>query len=385
MGRVRRMNGVHVSDEPRYHRIMVRGVVSGMSRTDIEEQPSTSLDPLRAALGRLPGFGDVAADALEPMRVKGLVHEHIRVRGRGVVLRVPHWSQFGLAPADNLAYQTACFERAAPSGATPRLRGVIPIQPGLPYGALVVDDIVGRAPRLPDDMGAIADCLAAIHKVPVPPEEGRAPLFVHADPVAGALDFIDRQAAYLPDSGIAADARRQIDDEIAWARAFAAEAKGRDHPITLVGTDTHPGNFLVDDGGRAVFVDLEKALYGSPAIDLAHASIYTSTMWDAEIATPLDPADVHRFYDRYLGLVPEDLAERLRPWLTPLRRLTWLRTTTWCAKWTVESTAADQSDGQQSSGWAARRRDPALIGAVRARIADYFDPKTIARIRREWS
>ena len=40
---------------------------------------------------------------------------------------------------------------------------------------------------------------------------------------------------------------------------------------------------MIEAAGRAVFVDLEKALYGSPAVDLAHASIYTSTMWDPEI------------------------------------------------------------------------------------------------------
>ena len=356
-----------------------------MRTTDVREDTSTPLDILHPALARLPEFGDVAMDALEPMRVKGLVHEHIRVRGRNVVLRVPHWSQFGLDPATNLAYQTACFERAGPSGATPRLRGVVPIQPGLPYGALVVDEIAGRAPRLPDDMAAIAECLAAIHNLPVPSESDRAPLFVHADPVAGALGFIEAQAAFLPKIEIADDARRQIEDEIAWARGFAAEAQGRDQPITLVATDTHPGNFLVEDGGKAVFVDLEKALYGSPCIDLAHASVYTSTMWDADIAASLAQDEIDRFYSRYLDLVPADLGERLRPWLIPLRRLTWLRTTTWCIKWTAESAGAADAAGQQTSGWAARRRDPALIAGVRARIADYFDPETIARIRRDWS
>ena len=46
-------------------------------------------------------------------------------------------------------------------------------------------------------------------------------------------------------------------------------------------TDTHPGNFLIDetrDGeAKAVIVDLEKALYGSPGIDLAYATVYSST------------------------------------------------------------------------------------------------------------
>ena len=53
------------------------------------------------------------------------------------------------------------------------------------------------------------------------------------------------------------------------ARAEARRGAG-DQAITLVLTDTHPGNFLIRPDGQAVIVDLEKALYGSPGIDLAH-------------------------------------------------------------------------------------------------------------------
>ena len=63
-------------------------------------------------------------------------------------------------------------------------------------------------------------------------------------------------------------------------------------------------------------------------------------MWDPEIATVLDPASVEAFYARYLDRVPAPLAEALGPWLAPLRRLTWLRTTTWCAKWRIEAAKA---------------------------------------------
>lgn len=210
---------------------------------------------------------------------------------------------------------------------------------------------------------------------------------MHADAVFGTLRFIETQAVCLPEAGLAVEAARQIDDELDWARRFAAESHGRNQPITLVGTDTHPGNFLVEPSGRAVFVDLEKSLYGSPAIDLAHASVYTSTMWDPEIAAVLDPATVEAFYARYLARVPTPLAEALRPWLAPLRRLTWLRTTTWCAKWRVEAAKAPATTGSTRwhSAWSAERHDAGLIAGVRARIDDYFDPDTIARIRTEWT
>ncbi len=339
------------------------------------------------ALRRVEGFADIEPAGLQPMLVKGLAHEHIRIVGRDLVLRVPRLSQFGLEPGANLDYQRACFERAEASGATPCFHGILPVEDRIPYGALIVEEIIGRAPRLPGDMAALGDGLAALHMVPLPAEGSRAPLTVHADAVSGTLQFIETQAAYLPEAGLVADAARQIEDELTWARRFAAESRGHDQPITLVGTDTHPGNFLVESAGRAVFVDLEKALYGSPAVDLAHASVYTSTTWDPEIASVLEPTAVEKFYARYLNSIPAPLAAALRPWLAPLRRLTWLRTTTWCAKWRIEAAKAPATTGstRERSAWSAERYDAGMIAGVRARIDDYFDPNTIARIRAEWT
>lgn len=347
------------------------------------------IDALCAALNRVDGFAGTRPETLEPMPVKGLVHAHIRIRGRGMVLRVPRLSQFGFEPARNLAYQAACFERAFPGGSTPELHAVIPPSRDIPFGALVVEEIVGRAPRLPGDLPVMAECLAAMHILPVPEAAACAPLTLHTDPVVGTIGFIETQAAYLSEAGLASDSARQVEDEIAWARRFAAQAEGSDQPIGLVGTDTHPGNFLIGTAGpnregRAVFVDLEKALYGSPAIDLAHASVYTSTMWEPDSAAALTRADVEAFYSHYLGCVPEALAGRMRPWLAPLRRLTWLRTTTWCLKWKVEASKPAGEGSGATSLWSADRMDPALIAAVRARVDDYFDPATITRIRAEW-
>ncbi len=41
-------------------------------------------------------------------------------------------------------------------------------RPGLPGGALIVDFIEGRAPRLPDELEAMADTLAQLHSLPLP-------------------------------------------------------------------------------------------------------------------------------------------------------------------------------------------------------------------------
>jgi hypothetical protein len=336
-----------------------------------------ALEALASRLAALPAFDGVRSDDLAPMRTRGLMHAHVLLRGRGQVLRIPRAGSFGMGPVANLAYQSACFDRAFPSGHVPKRFAALEPSPEIPWGALVIEAISGDMPQLPADLGAVAEALAALHALPVPDVADRPPLLFHGDPVGATVAVIAAQAAYLDRAGVGEDSRRQIDEEIGWARGFAGRSAGTEQPVALVGTDTHPGNFLVPRPGRAVFVDLEKMLYGSPAIDLAHASVYTSTMWDPEAATALADADVAAFYETYFAAVGPAAADRLRPWCLPLRRLTWLRTTTWCAKWRVES-----RDGAE---WSAASHDPDYIAKVRARIADYFDPQTIARIRAGFS
>lgn len=339
------------------------------------------LDDLHAALAVRPDSRGVVRADLERLDVGGIAHDHVRVRGHRiggspVLLRVPRLSQWGLRPEDNLAYQRSCFERAAPSGATPRLLGVLDVSPALPWGALLVEEIAGRKPKLPGEMAAIARTLARIHRLPVSPRTDCAPLRYHENAVAGTLEAIETQAAFLDAAGIAAPARAMIEEEIAWARDFAEEAASRPQTPRLVATDAHPGNFLVTEEGIAVFVDLEKMLYGAPAIDLAHASLYTSTMWDPDIATPLDAGEVGAFLAAYFEAAGPRLADEVRPWVLPMRRLTWLRTLTWCIRWRVLSAQAED--------WSADRLDPATRAHAETIVADYVSPARIAAIRAEW-
>ena len=83
------------------------------------------------------------------MADKGLAHWHFRLPGTGWIARVPKQSQMNLPAEANLAYQSACFVRAAPSGHTPKLLGVLSPSEHLPRGALLVEEIVGRPARLP--------------------------------------------------------------------------------------------------------------------------------------------------------------------------------------------------------------------------------------------
>lgn len=343
--------------------------------------PTDLLDALHDALAARPDCRGVARDDLALLDVCGIAHDHVRVQGHRIdgaplLLRVPRLSQWGLAPEDNLAYQRSCFARALPSGATPRFLGVLAVSHALPMGALLVEEIAGRKPRLPDEMAAIAQTLARIHKLPVPPRDDCAPLRFHENAVAGTLAAIETQAAFINAAGIAAPARAMIEEEIAWAQDFAAEAAGRPQSPHLVATDAHPGNFLVTADGSAVFVDLEKMLYGAPAIDLAHASLYTSTMWDPDIATALDAGEVATFLAAYFEAAGPELAAEVRPWVLPMRRLTWLRTLTWCIRWRVLSA--------RNEDWSADRLDPATRAHIESTVADYVSPERIEAVRSEW-
>lgn len=348
---------------------------------------TANLPALLSSLHDIEGFGDTALEDLQPLEVKGLAHDHVEVRARGLLLRVPKQSQFAMAALENLNYQAACFRRVAESGHAPSLHAVIAPCESIPMGALLVEKIEGRPPSLPQDLEALAECMAQVHSLPVTDRAQRAPLEDHADPVAGAMVEIEQQAEFLDTAGLEEAARAEIDAELVWARNFAAECEGRPQPQTLVLTDTHPGNFLIGVGGRAFIVDLEKALYGSPATDLAHATIYSSTTWDTDVYADLSIGEVTAFYRHYLNTVPAELAEVLRPWMLPLRRVTFLRAVTWCAKWRVlqsRSKIENKHDADSTEDWSAENNTSELVAHVAGRVDEYLKAKTLQRMRAEW-
>ncbi|MGE0256665.1 MAG: aminoglycoside phosphotransferase [Alphaproteobacteria bacterium] len=336
------------------------------------------LSRLHGALVALPGFGDVAREALVPMpEATGVSHDHVRLAGRGLVLRVPRFRQSGAPAAAFLAAQAAAFARASVSGHVPALAAVLDCSDVLPGGALVVTDIAGRKPALAGatrdaDLAAMARALAAIHTLPVPPPDARVPLPVHADPFAETLAAIEAQAAFIERAGLAPASRRALLEELDWARAAAAGAT-RPAPV-LAGSDTHPGNFLIDAAGKAWFVDLEKAAYGAAAIDLAHATLPTSTGWDPDIAATVPDAAVAAFERTWAAAAGPALAAAVLADRTVFRRLTWLRTITWFARW--------KASWSQDAGGAAR--DPRLAAHVGRHVARCFLPAAIARQRAEW-
>ncbi|MEO8923986.1 MAG: phosphotransferase [Caldimonas sp.] len=318
--------------------------------------------------------------AMEPLRDTGLAHSHVRLVGCGAVARVPKQSQTALSPVDNLAYQATCFGRAAASGHTPALRHVLPVSDELPRGALLVEEIVGHAATLPQDLGTIARALARIHALPLPNGQERPPLDDASDPLFALLTEIEGQARHLESAAFAARVRRAINVEIERLRRLcgrqARPAK------TLVSVDAHPGNFIVKADGEAVLVDLEKCRYSYPPLDLAHATLYTSTSWDLDNRATLTPAEVAATYALWAAECGRGAAEWC-DWHLPLRRAMWLWSLTWCAKGRVVSKYPTPAVAG-GEDWSAASGTAVLFDHVRDRVAHYLSTEGVERVLAEF-
>lgn len=333
------------------------------------------IDALRQALTH-SGWPSLGAP-IEPLPDTGLAHWHLRLGDSGSLARVPKQSQLGLSATDHLAYEAACFERAAASGRTPRLRGVLPASPWLPRGALIVDEIRGRPVQLPADLPALVASLAALHALPL--TDLRAPLIDPADPLLALHAEIEQQALHLDAAGLHPLARERIEHEHrALVRRLAHEARPARR---LIAFDAHPGNFIVDAQGRAWLVDLEKARYGAAALDLAHATLYTSTTWDLASQAVLDDAQLLQSAEGWL----QQLAHRTvdarteRAWIAPLRAAMALWSLTWCAKWRVQSAGQRRADGN-GEDWSAALSERRLVEHVRDRVDHYLSPPVVALV-----
>ena len=330
-----------------------------------------AVDSLIAALrAALRDEGHAWTDVrLERLRDKGLAHDHVRLVGTGALARIPKQSQLQLGAIDNLAYQATCFERASAAGHAPRLLGLLAPSEHLPRGALLVEEIVGRSAVLPDDLGAIMRALAALHSLAVPRNSERAPILDAADPLQALLDEIAAQAGHLPAAGVEAAVRLRVETEL--ARLHVTCARCDRPPRHLIAFDGHPGNFMVRADGRAVLVDLEKCRYSYPGLDLAHATLYTSTTWDLDTHAVLDLPTVLQAYSCWTDAMDPVAAGAALQWHVHLRRAMWLWSITWCAKWRAVSGAAARvsADGED---WSAERSHAGLVAHVRNRVDHYL-------------
>ncbi len=330
------------------------------------DQPFLSRASLATALG-------VPVERLAVAPLPGRVHDHWRLDagdGGALMVRVPKLSHLGLSPRAALTYEAEAFRRAAAGGTTPRLHAILRVRPDLPWGALVVDAVEGRAPVLPDDLPALARSLAGVHALPTPPPARRRPLLDPGDPVGYLLGVVRDQLDAVGDRLVPA-ARRLLEEET--AAAAAGRPEQRPEP-RLALADTHPGNFLIRPDGTAVMLDVERPVYDSPAVDLAHASLPTSLRWDPRVTGDAGRADIVRFHRAWAMTVPRDLADAVRPHILGYRRLVWLRTTSWACAWAARNDLAA----------ALASPEPATAGLAR-RLARFVDPAMMEAARGQWA
>jgi len=328
---------------------------------------------LELALGQSP--------ELQLLDDKGLAHWHVRLQGTGLLARIPKQSQMALAPQENLRYEAACFERAAACGHVPRLERVIAPSAGLPWGVLLVEEIEGVPASSPAHLDAIMQALAALHALPLPSFDMRPPLLSDSDPLAGMLALVQTQARYLEAPCISEPIRRLLKHRLQVLSGTLAQACDG-LASRLISFDAHPGNFLMTPAGKAVLVDLEKCRYSYPPLDLAHATLYTSTTWDVNASFALSAGQVAAAYASWTASAG-DMAKTYVRAFVPLRELMWLWSVTWCAKWRVESTRPRNgcADGED---WSQDNSDAALISHVRSRVDDYLSMQTVARVQAEF-
>ncbi|BCB06674.1 hypothetical protein HHSLTHF2_05640 [Vreelandella venusta] len=333
--------------------------------------------PLAARLQALENTlqqAKIAYQSLSPMADTGLAHDHVWVHrdGGDWVARLPKQSQMNLAPADNLAYEAACYERASESGQVPRLHGILPVSDALPRGGLLVDAIEGRLAQLPQDLPRIAETLACLHQLPLPNQP--APLLAPNDPWQAMREEVSRQAEWLEKADLAPTVIARVRDELE-----ALPTAPPDAERCLISFDTHPGNFLITEEGNAVLVDLEKCRYGLPGIDLAHTSLYTSTTWDVNSQAVLTVEEVVAFYQHWqAGMGKSPSAETL----VACRRATWLWSLTWCAKWRAQHWQRQDTE-HRGQDWSVELTDAVVIEHVRERVEHYLSLPIIEHVYNE--
>jgi len=317
------------------------------------------------------------------MSDKGLAHWHVRLKGTGLLARIPKQSQMGLGPLENLTYEAACFHRAAACGHVPRLDRVIPPSDELPWGALLVEEITGSPADNPDHMAAIMEALASIHVLPIPSTSERPPLLSASDPLDGMLRLVFEQSIYLDHPLVSEHSRRSIKERLKNLSTTLHQACVGLEP-RLITFDAHPGNFLITPMGKAVLVDLEKLRYSYPPLDMAHATLYTSTTWDVDASFALSPTQVARAYEVWMSAAGT-IAEPYLAALVPLRELMWLWSVTWCAKWLTESVKPKHASGAGGEDWSQANSDASLIRHVRSRVDDYLAISTVNQVLAEFN
>src|SRR5690606_34542820 len=98
-----------------------------------------------------------------------------------------------------------------------------------------------------------------------------------------------------------------------------------------------------------------------------------------EVDLILSRQAVIAFHRRYLSLIGDERAQRLRPFLLPLRRMTWLRTMAFTARWSVQTDPSYA--GTEPDRWSDPGLSEEMRGHSRTTIAPLKQPQPIERMR----
>jgi Phosphotransferase enzyme family len=314
---------------------------------------------------------------LELLPDKGLAHWHVRILGSELLARVPKQSQMGWAPDINLVYQSACFRAAQSSGRVPAFFGTCPISTNLPYGALLVQEIIGSAAQLPKDLQAIATTLASVHSIDLRSIHKSDVERLKKDTSLGGIltEIIEHRASTHPtlfgpqfykilDSGI---------HELGILCQSSPTLQAR-----LIAYDVHPGNFMIQPNGVAILVDLEKVRISAAGFDLAHATQYTSTTWDIESRADLDIQAIKNFYDTWYAKVQPTAVETSSFLIT--RKAMWLWAISWCGSWLSTNHPSFQTSDPNPI---KENNDARLFAHVKERCEHYISPVGLDRVLTE--
>ena len=316
-------------------------------------------------------------EPLRPLRLRSLSHEHVRVANFGVV-RIPitlptelHWTRW----AD---FQAEAYGVLSRFDLAPRFFASLNASPALPHGGTLLGYVQGRLPRLPKDYPALAHFLAQLHQMPVPMEEMRG-LPSHSEPLLAVAQLIFDQAQYLDDAPLTEGARKVLQSEMTWLDGFSRSGWVRmgAPPFSLSIGQTHPGDFLITDQGRAVLVDVENLHYGLSALDVGALSIYPSTAWDVGVKAELAEADVLEFHRHYLDALPSGQRAHAAAWLPIGRRIATLRALTWCCMWLVRHRRAGDR-------WAADKRPTGVVSHMLTQAQHFVSEPVVNALRSEW-
>lgn len=242
------------------------------------------------------------------------------VTGQKLVLRFNTGSQMHLK--DQIGYEYHALELLKNCGRTPK-----PLYVDHKKQMLVMEFLPGRPLEYHADLCRAAECLAAIHAVPVPADCG---LLYPGDPLEAQLAECREMARYYLENP---SGKETVRERIRRMLKAAAQQKSGTEPMPrcIINTELNSGNFLVNSREEWTYlIDWEKPILGEPAQDLGHFLAPTTTYWKTDVFLTREEKleFLREYHARMEKPVPlEQLVLRTREYET----MNCLRGVTWCA------------------------------------------------------